>query len=846
MEKYMAQERIIICILDHAYGNDKDNGKARALFEQIDDEIHPINTKEPFCESSHVFIMRGYDDIKEKYGDGLFTLKCTESRNIIKEGDCKYVSAFEHASAIRSKFTVAEVFQEKVPSLSTAYVITDKKPLTPVILLRQLDELQGPFLVTKVEESNSSTFKVFIETPSTEFTSDNRECYIPAYHYSEMKVSHASNLGVKFRYGSNNIELFGDVKRLLNITNTTVDYMSDEQILSKYGQILVGNSQIRNFTKGMIPLIKSQVSQTKEYRGNKTRFERFFELLTIPGDDGEWGRIRRSLMEEFIGSESGKKIVTGFIESNKGDYFRDQKIKYTEELNNQSAELRSDISTLELSKLSIESEIRQKRKESQNLDSDDYKAQVAEKATSLINKDIEKKRKELEELTETFDIIQKKYSHFSSVEEAEAKKVNLDAYKDILKGDISKLEKQNEQLKSDVKQSNQFYVDKLLSVKNEVDVLTGSNSPKEVEATNFSVQAELNVISWGENAQVEYINQISETLGDIGRKTDFNQLANVVVTIAQSQFTLFSGFPGTGKTSLAKLLGQSMGLGKRLLNIPVARGWTSSRDVLGFYNALSQSFVPSATGLYHLLEQMQDEEIEMNSAPAIVLLDEFNLSQPEHYFSPFLEMADVESTRTIFTGDPSKSELSVPNHLRFLGTVNHDDSVQILTPRMLDRASIIHFDDIVHDGSVIGNLNAIENINPSSIISGPKFIELFAATRHTLPDDIQNIIDIIINVLHDDDPKLGNQVIVSYRKRKAINEYHNVASTLLIDRNLYALDYAVCQHVVPLLSGYGEQFGQRLSKLLETIPDEMEMSRKRITRIITKGDLNLFSYGAFA
>jgi hypothetical protein len=108
------------------------------------------------------------------------------------------------------------------------------------------------------------------------------------------------------------------------------------------------------------------------------------------------------------------------------------------------------------------------------------------------------------------------------------------------------------------------------------------------------------------------------------------------------------------------------------------------------------------------------------------------------------------------------------------------------------------------------------------------------------------IIDIIINVLHDDDPKLGNQVIVSYRKRKAINEYHNVASTLLIDRNLYALDYAVCQHVVPLLSGYGEQFGQRLSKLLETIPDEMEMSRKRITRIITKGDLNLFSYGAFA
>ena len=842
----MAQERIIICILDHAYGNDKDNGKARALFEKIDDELHPINTKEPFCESGHVFIMRGYDDIQETYGDGLFLLKCTESRNIINEGDCKYVSAFEHASPIRSKFSVAEVFKEKVPSLSTSYVITDKRPLTQIIFLQHLDDLQGPFVVSKVEESNSSTFKVFIETQSTDYTSENRETYIPAYHYSEMDASFASNLIVNFRYGANNIELVCDVKRLLNITNNTVDYMSDDQILSKYGQILVSNSQIRNFTKGMIPLIKSQISRTKEYRGNKVRFERFFELLTIPGDDGEWGRIRRSLMDEFISSERGQNIVTDFIEGNKDDYFRDEKIKVTEELNEQTSELRSDIDALKLSKLSIEGEIRQKRKEFQNLESDDYKAQLAEEASSLINEDIEKKRQELKELNETFSIIQKKYSHFASVEEAEAKKVNLDAYKDILRGDIAKLEKQNEQLKSDLTESNQFYVDKLLSVKNEVDVLTGSNRPKDVKATNYSVPAGLDIMKWGDNSQVEYINQISETLSDIGRKTDFNQLANVVVTIAQSQFTLFSGYPGTGKTSLAKLIGQSMGLDKRLLNIPVARGWISSRDMLGFYNALSQSFVPSSTGLYHLLEQMQDEEIEKKSAPAIVLLDEFNLSQPEHYFSPFLEMADAESTRTIFTGDPSKPELSVPKHLRFLGTVNHDDSVQILTPRMLDRASIIHFDDIVQDGSVVGNLHAIDNINVSSIISGPKFIELFAATMHTLPDNIQNILDNIIKVLHDDDPKLGNQVIVSYRKRKAINEYHNVASTLLIERNLYALDYAVCQHVVPLLSGYGELFGQRLHKLLEAIPVEMEMSRRRIDRIIIKGELSLFSYGAFA
>ncbi len=769
-----------------------------------------------------------------------------DTRNVVKEGDCRYKSSFERASPIRSKFSVAEVFQEKIPSLSTPYVITGKRPSTEMIFLQYLDDLQGPFLVSKVEESNSSTFKVLIETQSSDFTSEDKMSSIPAYHYAEMKVSSASSQVVNFRYEANNIELVCDVKRLLNNTGNTVDYMSDDQVLSKYGQILVSNSQIRNFTKGMIPLIKNQVSKTKEYRGNKARFERFFELLTVPGDDGEWGRIRSSLMDEFISSENGKNIVTDFIESNKDSYFRDEKIKFTEEFNEQTSELRSEIDTLELSKLSIESDIRQKRKEFQNLESDDYKAQLAEEASSLINKDIEKKRDELEELSGNFDAIQKKYSHFSSIEDAEQEKIILDGNKVVLGRDIKSLKKQRDKLKEQVKEGNEFYIEQLLAVKNEVDVLTGSNAPKEVEATNYSVQAGLDVGAWDDDAQVKYINQISNRLEDIGRRIDFTQLANVIVTIAQSQFTLFSGYPGTGKTSLAKLLGQSMGLGKRLLNIPVARGWTSSRDVLGFYNALSQSFVPSATGLYHLLEQMQDEEIENSSAPAIVLLDEFNLSQPEHYFSPFLEMADVESTRTIFTGDPSKAELSVPNHLRFLGTINHDDSVQILTPRMLDRASIIHFDDIVQDGSVVGNLNALDEIDVSSIISGPQFTELFAATRHTLPDNIQSIIDNIIHILHDDDPVLGNQVIVSYRKRKAISEYHNVASTLLIERNLSALDYAICQHVVPLLSGYGEQFGHRLGKLLETIPDEMEMSRKRIERIITKGRLNLFSYGAFA
>ena len=119
---------------------------------------------------------------------------------------------------------------------------------------------------------------------------------------------------------------------------------------------------------------------------------------------------------------------------------------------------------------------------------------------------------------------------------------------------------------------------------------------------------------------------------------------------------------------------------------------------MGFYNALSSSFNSSATGLYELLTHL-DFEIKagMEGAPAICLLDEFNLSQPEHYFSPFLEMADPESKRIIATGDQDSPYIEVPRYLRFLGTINNDESVQSLTPRMLDRSAIISFDDIEPD-----------------------------------------------------------------------------------------------------------------------------------------------------
>ena len=76
--------------------------------------------------------------------------------------------------------------------------------------------------------------------------------------------------------------------------------------------------------------------------------------------------------------------------------------------------------------------------------------------------------------------------------------------------------------------------------------------------------------------------------------------------MTQGFLTVFSGEPGSGKTSICNILGQVLGLNKvadcvdcterekdsirRFVSVSVERGWTSKRDFVGYYNPLSKTF----------------------------------------------------------------------------------------------------------------------------------------------------------------------------------------------------------------------------------------------------------------
>lgn len=480
-------------------------------------------------------------------------------------------------------------------------------------------------------------------------------------------------------------------------------------------------------------------------------------------------------------------------------------------------------------------DIKNKRTESSSLAID-----IPNKEITVLSGSITQLKSQKENLENEIRALTSRFNDLNDISKLENRRTYLNQNIDELTSKNKQLESETERLSRETRQSNFDLMTKLLKIKPEVDVLCGLEPVKKEEPKNFKLISERIIIDI-EQEREDIIDTVLDRLNLFGRKTDYDTVTNILITLAQSQFTLFSGLPGTGKTSFAKLIGLSIGLGNRLLNIPVARGWTSPRNILGFYNALSQSFVEAPTGMYEMLKQMNGEDKQ--SAPAIILLDEFNLSQPEHYFSQFMEMADPESSREIRTGDPELPTLVVPNYVRFLGTINNDESVQSLTPRMLDRAAIINFDDS-HQVDVT-SLNQLENIDnkiaSDLLISGADFIRLFSPSQDKRQVNTKNLQE-IIDCLRNDDIAFGNQIIVSHRKIKSIVNYCQVASTLMLGAETTALDYALWQHLLPLLNGYGEQFGKRLNKLLLLV-GEYENTYKALSRLIANGKANLHSYG---
>jgi hypothetical protein len=209
-------------------------------------------------------------------------------------------------------------------------------------------------------------------------------------------------------------------------------------------------------------------------------------------------------------------------------------------------------------------------------------------------------------------------------------------------------------------------------------------------------------------SEAEFFNRFSEHVKGSGFSYRSDDLLSFHLSMKCCDLSVLGGVSGTGKSTLPRLYSEALAgeyeEGRnRYRPIPVSPSWLDMRDLIGHVNAVLGQFQPSETGLYAHLINAQEEYASKGSESGIhiVCLDEMNLSHVEHYFGVFLQQLEqVPQWRTVRCFDPTSvnpestyaqwAEIRLSPALRFVGTVNFDETTKQLSARLLDRVNLLH------------------------------------------------------------------------------------------------------------------------------------------------------------
>lgn len=186
-----------------------------------------------------------------------------------------------------------------------------------------------------------------------------------------------------------------------------------------------------------------------------------------------------------------------------------------------------------------------------------------------------------------------------------------------------------------------------------------------------------------------------------------NDFINFHTAIKCSNLVILSGLSGTGKSALVDIYARALGINytpnpedNRLLFIPVRPSWNDDADLLGYVDLVHMVYRASDTGFVNFLVKAQKEENKM----FIVCFDEMNLARVEHYFSQFLsilerpvnqrelQLYDDQYSGRLYNSAEYPSRIKIGDNIRFIGTVNVDESTYHFSDKVLDRANVIQLE----------------------------------------------------------------------------------------------------------------------------------------------------------
>lgn len=337
-------------------------------------------------------------------------------------------------------------------------------------------------------------------------------------------------------------------------------------------------------------------------------------------------------------------------------------------------------------------------------------------------------------------------------------------------------------------------------------------------------------------------------------------ITNFHTAIKTGSLVILSGMSGTGKSALVDAYAKALGI-KNVLIIPVRPSWNDDSDLLGYVDLIHMVYRPSDTGFINKIVEASREQNK--DKLYLICLDEMNLARVEHYFSQFLSILekpvgsrelvlyDEQYAGQLYNSSKYPQSILIGDNVKFIGTVNIDESTYHFSDKVLDRANVITLD--VLDYSKPDSWKIIKYMKANTPEwTNEDFSKLIRKDDVQLEHQvrIRELLWQMHKLLHGINANLG----VGPRIVKSMESYLRNLPELQTDYALSigeGLDYQISQRILTKIRGPEEQLKgiflsdtQRinaLATLLDSFSDISNFERSR--KIIEQKENELNTYG---
>lgn len=815
----------------------------------------------------------------------------------LKECDIKlFVLQFESDELKDYKKSTGEFYPTNkkldcfsIEDFNRRFSLLSENGIYPVVETRKTpEEFNNPSVEYDIDIFSLDGEKVFVKS-----TVNNR-------YYGPYEINCSTDLP----YAKNNLSdsngllnTYSDETYPIKYKDGKIDFIQYDASKSQYEDIYLRddkalllsfiNSQKEQGEIGIVadsimPIIdslkKSAFSSTLPEKIRNDRIDRIKIILSQITENDDFNSEIISLVQSILYNNKNNDNIKGII-------------KILSENSSALKEIRKEIDNKETTILELED--KKSRLEKQIEDKKNTIEQLNEQKGTLEKIDqakIDDKRKEYDDISAQLDELKKEYYGLKNLKEIRAeyerleknrdellvKKNNLETdyakeeakCKKKLNESIEDLKSKEAEAKNAKEQAEKLFNDYLDDKKRDIQELAFKEHEKAIASRLIESAAE-----WGnvnnekeiEKYTSEIINPdncrtaISRDKGDLidylcnsikeyrPNYTD-NQIKNILICIANNFLTIFSGNPGTGKTSICNIIAHVMGLNSlkidgvdssftdRFASIAVERNWTSKRDFIGYYNPLTKTFDKSNSKIYDGL-RILNHEGKNSIYPYFILLDEANLSPLEYYWSDFMSLADNDGSRDMKIDLGNGFVFNIPETLRFLATINNDHTTEPLSPRVIDRSWIITLPEIKS-----AQAKKLDFSKDEPIIMWDAFV---AAFKNNDSDDNFKDKDRIEGIYQLFE---AENIPISSRTRQQITSYIKVAQRVFGEEAntttaYVAIDYAILQKLLPQINGCRTSFITALEKLCGEEGSYFPMSFKKLKQIENRcGDMDYCSF----